>query len=333
MLSAVSFISLVPKKRNIVSIQQAEHLVTQAENELKTISTSCSLIDEVQILTRKAGLIIDSDIPLAMKPNPQQLQDGVVNVSLTGGHSNTDHVVLLSGDRIADRIAELRRNLLTRHRAEQPESKTDDRWDKPRVPGERRRRIVREKDLPTAPPEAPISGYVIFVGQMTTKIRHDRPNEIHNQIKAVQEISKLWRVTLNDIDRKYYNYFSDEARKEYRNQHMEYRATGYYTVSTTFQKLNNAGVWVKINWNDKNDLEREIATYKTVIFPRRPPELNNEYIQREYESKQRRSLKLKRILHEKNIQKKGNDDDNATTTITNNKKRKKKKAKVSTEQA
>jgi hypothetical protein len=58
------------------------------------------------------------------------------------------------------------------------------RWDKPRLPGERRRRIIREQDRPDAPPDPPPSGYVVFVCQMTAKIRHDRPSVQHNQSKG-----------------------------------------------------------------------------------------------------------------------------------------------------
>jgi hypothetical protein len=61
----------------------------------------------------------------------------------TGGHSNTDHVVASTGDDRLDRIAELKRNLLRRHRAMQPEQRREERWDKPRALGERRRRINR----------------------------------------------------------------------------------------------------------------------------------------------------------------------------------------------
>ena len=45
----------------------------------------------------------------------------------TGGHSNTDHVVLRTGNERVDRIAELKRNLERRSRAMQPESRGDSR--------------------------------------------------------------------------------------------------------------------------------------------------------------------------------------------------------------
>lgn len=65
------------------------------------------------------------------------------------------------------------------------------RWDRPRLIGSRRRRIMREKDLPDAPPDPPPSGYVVFVSQMTTKIRHDRPSVQHNQSKGTCWFSVL----------------------------------------------------------------------------------------------------------------------------------------------
>jgi hypothetical protein len=93
--------------------------------------------------------------------------------------------------------------------------------DNPRIPGERRRRIVREKDLPAAPPEPP-TGYVVFIGQMMTKIRHERRRERHNQAKVMQEISKIWRLALTEEDRQYYNEFSEKAREEFKKQIMEF---------------------------------------------------------------------------------------------------------------
>ena len=45
----------------------------------------------------------------------------------TGGHCNTDHFVLRTGNDRVDRIAELKRNLLKRARAMQPESRSDSR--------------------------------------------------------------------------------------------------------------------------------------------------------------------------------------------------------------
>lgn len=108
----------------------------------------------------------------------------VDNVHQTGAYSNTDHYVQKTGDVRADRIAELKRHLLRRHRAMRPEDRGEERWDKPKLPGERRRRIVREKDLDIAPPDPPATGWIAFLSQMTLKIRHDRPKGQHDQAKS-----------------------------------------------------------------------------------------------------------------------------------------------------
>ena len=71
-----------------------------------------------------------------------------VPVMTTGGHSNTDHIIDITGDPHRDAISEYKRALMRRARAMQPEERGKERWDQPRVVGSRRRRIVRESDLP-----------------------------------------------------------------------------------------------------------------------------------------------------------------------------------------
>jgi hypothetical protein len=85
---------------------------------------------------------------------------------------NTDHVILHTGDDVTDRIEELKRRLVIRKRRAQPESRGEGRWDKPKKVGERRRRIVREADLPDAPPVPPSASYVIFVCQVRMCVAH-----------------------------------------------------------------------------------------------------------------------------------------------------------------
>jgi hypothetical protein len=274
-------------KPKLIPSEELETLLAQAEVELASTPT---ILIEAKALVGKAGLSIESDIPSILNAN----KNGTYGSAYTAGHSNTDHVVVVTGDYVTDRVSELRRNLITRSRKEQPESKSDVRWDKPRAPGERRRRIVREKDLPSAPPEPCQSGYIVFVSQMTAKIRNDRPNEEHDQTKCVQEISKMWRMGLTDAERKYY-----KAKMEYRKQSMEYRATGFYRPSTQFEKLAGSGVWVRKNWAEKNALERDIATYKTVVFPPRPPELDEEHTRKEVERIERRKANLRNQTKEK----------------------------------
>ena len=128
-----------------------------------TLQESLQELERARELAGKAGLSIDSSI---VKPVDTTLSDaGVPSTTsnwaneTTCGHSNTDHIVVTTGDPRLDRIAELKRNLLRRHRAMQPEDRGDDRWDKPKLPGERRRRIVREQDKDEYPSEPPISGW------------------------------------------------------------------------------------------------------------------------------------------------------------------------------
>lgn len=103
---------------------------------------------------------------------------------------------------------------------------------------------------------------------------------------------------MSDSDRDYYNNFCREAREEYDYQYREYRATGHYTPSRTFEKVESVGPWVRIAHEEKNALEREIAAYDTVLFPMRPPEFDEDYRKREEESKRRRRLKEKGLLKE-----------------------------------
>jgi len=208
----------------------------------------------------------------------------------TGGYSNTDHIIVQTGDPQEDRILEFQRRLLRRRTREQPESRGGDRWDKPhKIPGERRRRIVRETDSPSAPPEPPSSGYNVFVGQMTTKLRHDNPNEHHQQSTAVTYISKQWKEVMSQSEKNYYHEMATLARNEYTTQNLEYRATGRYTPSRTLRKIPNTGLWLRLH--NKNALERELDTYETYHFPPRPPQADAAYAKRLEESKRRRREK------------------------------------------
>lgn len=166
-------------KRKYMSREEASALLVLCDEELEAASHD---LRDAKELAERAGLWTEASI---LDPTFPEASKNLAVLRTTGGHSNTDHLVTLTGDARTDRIAELKRAMQRRARARQPESKGEDRWDKPRAPGERRRRILREKDMPEAPPEPPPSGYVVFVGQMTTKIRHDRPDDHHNQVKGV----------------------------------------------------------------------------------------------------------------------------------------------------
>ena len=82
---------------------------------------------------------------------------------------------------------------------------------------------------------------------------------------------------------------------EYEYQYKEFRATGQYTPSQNFNKMQDVGPWVRMNWNEKNSLEKEISRYDSVVFPARPPEFDEEYFRKEEERKKRRKLKDKEI--------------------------------------
>ena len=128
-----------------------------------TLQETLTELQRARELAAKAGLSVESCI---VKPAvDSSFETAVANDGngFTGGHSNTDHVVVTTGDDRVDRIAELKRNLLRRHRAMQPEQRGDERWDKPKIPGERRRRIVREQDRDDYPPEAPNTGWYVCV--------------------------------------------------------------------------------------------------------------------------------------------------------------------------
>ena len=302
-----------PKNRCMSENEEVQQLVDMCDEQ---ITSTMPVLEEASDVCARIGETIVSDLACV------QQGGATLAAATTAGHSNTDHIVVWTNDYETDRIAELKRNMLNRIRSRQPECRGEDRWDKPRVAGERRRRIARDKDSPEAPPEPPITGYVIFVGQMTTKIRHDRPHTPHNQTAVVQEISKLWRIGLSDQDREFYTKFSDEARKEYDMMHLEYRATGTFRPSRKFVKLEGVGPWIHMVPEDQNDLERELVGYTTVCFPPRPPELDEAYEQRMLESKRRRKLKQKGLLNPDGTERSEPRED-ATSTRRRRTKRKK----------
>lgn len=230
----------------------------------------------------------------------------------TGGHCNTNHIIPWiipenggKPDVESNRVREMLRNRLNRQRLELPETRGDEKWDRPRQPGERRRRIVRDKDAAEAPSEPPPSGYVIFVGLMTTKLRHDRgPDATHSQTAVVQEISRLWRNNMTQNDQDYYNKMAELIRQEYLQQMIEFRATDSFRQSEKFIRLGNGlGPWAHRKPEDHNALEKEVAAYDTVIFPPRPPSKNEAYAEREKQSKFRRKEKLRMEAEERKARK------------------------------
>eukprot|EP00586_Coscinodiscus_wailesii_P019559 CAMPEP_0172506810 /NCGR_PEP_ID=MMETSP1066-20121228/198516_1 /TAXON_ID=671091 /ORGANISM="Coscinodiscus wailesii, Strain CCMP2513" /LENGTH=306 /DNA_ID=CAMNT_0013284029 /DNA_START=95 /DNA_END=1015 /DNA_ORIENTATION=- len=174
-----------------------------------------------------------------------------------GRRSNTDHVVQYTGNHSNDRIAEMKRNL-KRRRAAQEMTRTEKRRDGPR----RRPRFAHQKDTSCdgAPSEPPHSAYVLYVAQMTAKIKHDRPS-LKNQIEIVKKVSRIWNYGMTDDDKEYYADFVTEAKAEYDDKLREFRATGGFEKSNVFEKLGEVGPWVRRKWGEKNDLEREISSY------------------------------------------------------------------------
>jgi hypothetical protein len=123
----------------------------------------------------------------------------------------------------------------------------------------------------------------------------------------MSEISKIWRLGMSHEDREYYNDFALETRKEYEKQQIEFRATGSFTPSTRFGKLEGTNIWVRTKWEEKNGLEQEVSKYDVCAFPKRPPEYDQEYQRSLAASSIRRKLKLKGLLNDDGTVKDGAD--------------------------
>lgn len=170
--------SFSPEDQRKQLLKEAKRAVKDSQSLLDDIEDDLKQAREVAVM---AGLTVESsivDVPAAADGG-----DGPITAT-TGGYSNTDHIIVHTGDKRKDRLAELKRALVRRTRSMLPEDRRDERWDKPKAPGERRRKIVLEKDLDESPPEPPNTGWMIFLGQMTTKYRHDDPNAHHDQAKG-----------------------------------------------------------------------------------------------------------------------------------------------------
>ncbi|KAL7469840.1 hypothetical protein ACHAXS_010089 [Conticribra weissflogii] len=263
-------------------------------------------------------------------------------LSTTGGYSNTDHIIKYdpaTGE--VDKLSEFKRKYKRRVRQANMDElniatsysnctnrdandcngnsnfgqkiSTSYKWDLPRIPGGRRRRIKRDADSPTAPPRPPEQGYLIFVSQMTTKLRHDNPHRHHNQISAIKRISPMWHG-MSEEERAHYNDLAMDAKEEYAELLREFRATGSWRPFRCIEKVrdkkkpedeeneetaveeehrNSLGPWVRIPYERKNALEKEIDTYDVVCFPPRPPEMNEAYEKRMEESRARRRRKIR----------------------------------------
>lgn len=135
-------------RQKLVSAQECQAVLQNVES---TLQHANKILAEARSVAEPAGYVLDNP----NLTNPEATYCG-----------NTDHVIIQTGDEVTDRIEELKRRLVVRKRRAQPESRGEGRWDKPKKVGERRRRIVREADLPDAPPVPPPASYVIFVCQV-----------------------------------------------------------------------------------------------------------------------------------------------------------------------
>jgi len=239
-------------------------------------------------------------------------------LSTTKGYPNTDHIIKTNPDGTVDKLEEHKRRLRRRARQQHVEERGSDRWDQPAMPGKRRRRIKRDIDAPLAPPEPPVSSYVIFVSQMTTKLRNDNPDRHYNQAVAAKRIGAMWN-RLSEEDKRHYDDLVRDSRAEYESRILEYRATGKWSpytqcgrlarnldesrrresrATSTNGKLDCLGPWVRLDPDKKNELERELDTYETVVFPPRPQWSEEDHERRAKESylKRRKKIKEKKLV-------------------------------------
>ncbi len=297
------------KKRRVYSEAQIVSLLGRCDEAIKSLSETSArytqeeenahLVNQAEELCSRAHFATEPDLTRELKSIKSSSVNDTLNNKVpttTGGHSNIDHQVHWTGDYDTDKIAELSRQLIARARYQSVETiLPENRWDKKKIPGERRRRLTRDIGAPPLPPP---SGYVLFLGQMTTKWRHDRSSEEHRQSRVIAEVSKLWKHALTEEERNYYNHFAEEIRSEYRQQLLEYRATGSFTPSELFERQEGVGLWIHKKVSEKTELELEISQYASLNFPPRPPELDEEYKRRFQESVERRKKKIKREREE-----------------------------------
>lgn len=325
------------EQKKIYTTQELRNLLRRGQALLRSIQTTKkangkpgfgSTLEEARELAARANLSIESDLPRLLRQQNHNATDAIASAlaasnsqqktttassvlngpstsakvtipDSSAGYSNTDHTVVFTGSPCLDVAADMRRRLLLRFRYQCPEQQGSNKWDKPRLKGERRRRIVRETDKPNAPPVPPPTGYVHFISHRTLKWRHDNLDKVHDQSAVVREMSKVWRIVMSSTDQQYYNDASFAARTEYQQQLMEFRATGTYTPSETFKQLEPTNTWVYKDLSKANPLEQEIQSYKSHDFPVRPAQYDAAYAQRNLESKARRKQKLQQQWKER----------------------------------
>ena len=109
---------------------------------------------------------------------------------------------------------------------------------------------------------------------------------------------------MSSCEREHYKGLARDATREYEDRLIEYRATGSWTQYSVIERLDtnkngveitgggggagSHGPWVRIPYEEKNELEQELETYDQVIFPPRPKDMEEEYEKKMEESKVKR---------------------------------------------
>jgi hypothetical protein len=110
------------KKRKYITRKQANAFVIDAG---EAVVAALHDLEPARELAERAGLSVDSSV-VAKEVSAIDSNLNLVPTT-TGGHSNTDHFVVRTGDPRTDRIAELKRNLQRRSRSMKPEDRGEDR--------------------------------------------------------------------------------------------------------------------------------------------------------------------------------------------------------------
>jgi hypothetical protein len=120
----------------------------------------------------------------------------------------------------------------------------------------------------------------------------------------------MWN-NMPEKEREHYVKLAKDGQNEYKERLMEYRATGHWAPFSTVIRLDNnknnavvpvstdrntgsGGPWVRIPYEEKNALEKELDTYGQVIFPPRPLGMEEEYEKRVKKSREKRKEKIQK---------------------------------------
>jgi hypothetical protein len=98
-----------------LSIDEQQKAIESLIDESEDLVSSAAIeLDDARELVRKAGLSIETKNTSSATPAESSYAPKAP-VATTGGYSNTDHVVLQTGDYVTDRIEELKRNQWLRY--------------------------------------------------------------------------------------------------------------------------------------------------------------------------------------------------------------------------